>query len=196
MRTLSNTRPAAPSLAFLAALALLCLPQGARAQAPPALPATFFGTVEVEGKPAPDGARVRAFVGGKNCTQGDAARAFRDDDGLTRYVITVVHDTQVAGCGIDGAIVEFTVDGAPATPSATWFGRPQEVNLSAARPPSASPPSEDSPTAAPAATSANSLISPGGGGPGVLVWGVLVAAGAAVAAGLALAVRRKFRERA
>jgi hypothetical protein len=191
MRTLSNTRPAAVGLALLAAFLAVTPGPPAGAQAPPQLPATFFGTVEVEGEPAPDGARVRAFVGGIDCTQDGAAGAFHDG-GVTRYVITVVHDSQIAGCGTDGVAVSFTVDGAPARPSAAWSSRPQEVNLSA------SPPAN---TPAPAATpSPSPSFRPSTDEAGVaaraasrlLPWGALGAGLAAAAAGAALVARRKL----
>jgi hypothetical protein len=140
MRTVSNTR-LAPAAALFAALALVA---PAQAQAPPNVPATIFGTVTVEGAAARDGAVIRAYIDGKDCTQDGTKAAVRDGD-VTHFVIPVVHETQVPGCGKVGSVITFTIDGAEASPGATWKDGPQEVNLQAG--PGGSPvPTTPSPT--------------------------------------------------
>lgn len=131
MLTLSNTRVAAGTL-FAAVLVSVVCPDTTAAQGPPQIPATYFGTVEISGSPAPDGARVRALVNGKDCTQTGASPAVLDS-GVARYVIAVVHESQVPGCAVDGAEVTFTVDGVEVSPRVTWRSGPKEVNLAAAQ---------------------------------------------------------------
>lgn len=117
------------------------------AQGPPGLPATFYGAVVIDGKPPPDGTQVRAFINGKECTQaGNAGTVL--SGGIASYAITVPHESQVAGCGTEGATVSFAVGGQPASQTATWTARTQQVGLSVG---SATPPTLPSPT--PTATS-------------------------------------------
>lgn len=101
------------------------------AAAQPQIPATFFGSVAVDGTPAPDGAEVRGFVGGTDCTQSAPGerRAVRDG-GVTAYAIEVVHESQRPGCGRKGLRVTFTVDGVAAVQDAAWEAGAVRLDLS------------------------------------------------------------------
>ena len=136
-------RTASVALLAFVALGPLGAVGNVRAQGPPQIPATYYGTLTIDGAPAPEGAFVRAYIDGRDCTQTDAKGAVIEE-GVARYVITVVHHTQVAGCGLEGAAVLFEVDGVEASPSVKWVAGPQEVNLSAGA--SVSPESATTPT--------------------------------------------------
>ena len=83
--------------------------------AQPSVPATFFGTVAVEGDPPPDGTEIRGYVGGIDCTQVDGDfTGTVVDDGVAQYSVTIVHETQRPGCGAEGREVTFTIAGEPA----------------------------------------------------------------------------------
>ncbi len=100
------------------------------ASAQPQVPATFFGSATVDGKPPDDGTEVRGFVDGQDCTQvGPGYRGTIKDAGVGAYVINVVHESQKAGCGIEGKTVTFTIGGRTAVQTATWQLGPQRVDL-------------------------------------------------------------------
>lgn len=99
--------------------------------AQPQVPANFYGSVSVDGKPVPDGTEVLAFIDGKDCTQrGPSFRGTITVAGVSAYSIAVLHESQVPGCGAPGKTVTFTVAGRPATQTATWQFGPQQVDLS------------------------------------------------------------------
>jgi hypothetical protein len=144
-------------------LALLTVFPVRTAMAQPSIPATFFGSVTIDGQPAPTGTDVRGFIDGLDCTQSAPGErpAIRDGN-ATAYVISVVHDSQRAGCGRPGVSVTFTINGEPADQRATWQPGPIQVDLSIGpgaivplptatatvaglTPTSTSPPSEPSP---------------------------------------------------
>jgi hypothetical protein len=103
-----------------AALALLILLLGGALHAVPAAaqpgpatpPARIFGSVTVAGRPAP-GATVVAWIGSTACGRSTVAV-----DGT--YQVDVRSAASQAGCGTDGALVSFTVDGRPARESVTY----------------------------------------------------------------------------
>jgi hypothetical protein len=106
---------------------------------PPTPPNRFFG--DVTGAAA--GAQVAATIGGNVCGQTTVQA-----DGT--YVLDVVSSGQTAGCGAEGASVEFTVGGAPAG-SATWSsGQFSELDLT----PGVAPAPPEAPPAAPPAVEA------------------------------------------
>jgi hypothetical protein len=74
----------------------------ARAQATP--PARFYGSATIDGAPAVAGTVVQAFVGGAVCGTG----AVNPGSG---YSVDVASATSRSGCGIDGAVVTFTLGG-------------------------------------------------------------------------------------
>lgn len=99
--------------------------------AQPSVPATYYGTVAVDGQPPPDGTEVRGFVDGTDCTQLDGASAGTViADGVAQYSITIVHESQRPGCGAEGREVTFTIGGEPARQTATWTAGTQRVDLS------------------------------------------------------------------
>lgn len=119
------------------------------AAAQPSLPATFFGTASIDGAAPRAGAEVRGFVDGKDCTQGaPGERSIVIEGGIGKYVIHVVHESQIPGCGREGKTVTFTIDGRPAGQSAKWKAGPQPLDLNAG-PGSPVPLPTDVPTVAP-----------------------------------------------
>lgn len=123
---LSPGRLALPVL-VCAGLALAIV---AQAGAQPAVPATFYGSVAVEGEPVPGGTAVRAYIDGTDCTQdGDHFRAVVVVDDVSQYSIEVMHESQEPGCGAPGREVTFTVGGQPADQVAQWEPGPQRVDL-------------------------------------------------------------------
>ncbi|HMO95772.1 MAG TPA: hypothetical protein PKD27_06590 [Tepidiformaceae bacterium] len=112
-------------------LALLSLVPVQIASAQPSVPATFYGSVTVNGQAAPTGSEVRGFIDGLDCTQSAPGErpAIREGN-ATAYVIAVVHDSQRPGCGRPGVAVTFTVDGELAAQRATWQAGPIQVDLS------------------------------------------------------------------
>jgi len=146
---------------ILLPLAAALLAAGAAAAAAqPQIPATVYGSVTIDGQPAPTGTEVRAFIGSTDCTQAAPGErlAFREGQ-ATAYVVTVLHESQRPGCGRTGAVITFTVDGRPALQSVAWEPGPIRLDLSLGSPtviplPTATPtlPGSASPTARPAPT--------------------------------------------
>lgn len=95
--------------------AALLLGAAAGAQLPPT---RVFGTVTVDGRPAPAGTVVQAFIGERLCGEGVVRRI--SDDLPLGYVVDVAGATQVEGCGTDGAPITFRVGGVPANETATF----------------------------------------------------------------------------
>lgn len=117
--------------AALGAAALPLLAFHSTVLAQPSVPATFYGSVTIDGAPAPTGTDVRGFVGGVDCTQSAPGErpAVREGE-ATAYVIAVVHESQRPGCGRPGATVTFTIDGEPADQEGQWQPGPVHVDLS------------------------------------------------------------------
>ncbi|MGH2632418.1 MAG: hypothetical protein ACRDG3_03320 [Tepidiformaceae bacterium] len=100
--------------------------------AQPQLPATFYGTASIDGKPVPDGTDVRGFIDGMDCTQGGPThQGTVTDDTLSDYVIEVVHASQTPGCGGQGKMVTFTIGGRTAAQTVAWQAGPQHIDLNA-----------------------------------------------------------------
>jgi hypothetical protein len=98
--------------------------------AQPQVPASFYGTVSADGKPVADGASVFAFIDGKDCTQPGARGAIRQG-GASVYVLSVMHESQAAGCGLEGKTITFLVGDRPAAQGATWRPGLQHLDLNA-----------------------------------------------------------------
>jgi len=112
-----------------AAVGGLAVYAGASAQ--PSVPATFYGSVTVDGAPAEAGLEVRGFVAGLDCTQSAPGERLIIRDGATAaYVLYVVHDTQRPGCAREGSTVTFTIGGRAAVQGATWRPGPIRLDLS------------------------------------------------------------------
>ncbi|QFG02360.1 hypothetical protein [Tepidiforma bonchosmolovskayae] len=194
----------------------------AAAAAQPQIPATVYGSVTIDGQPAPNGTEVRAFIGSTDCTQAAPGErlAFREGQ-ATAYVVTVLHESQRPGCGRTGAVITFTVDGRPALQSVAWEPGPIRLDLSLGSPtviplPTATPtlPGAASPTARPAPTGpppTDDVALPGtlvpsppdvraagdprSGGSGAPLWPWLAGALLVLAAGAAAAVVALRRRR-
>jgi hypothetical protein len=191
MRNPPNTRLLAATPAVLALAYLIAARAPAVAQAPPHIPATFYGTLTVDGRPAPAGTMVRAFIDGKDCTQSDVRGSIMDGD-AARYVVTVVHETHTEGCGHEGAEVSFTVAGLPAPQKGAWTAGPVQVDLAVGPLPSPSPGLSPSPTRSQAAAGlvSGEEAAPGGGAIRIVL---LAIAAAVAAAGVALFAGRKLK---
>lgn len=125
-------------------------PGASQSLAQPSIPATYFGTVSVDGEAPPDGTEVRGFVDGVDCTQvdGDVAGTVVID-GVAQYSLTIVHESQQPGCGAEGREVTFTIDGQAAVQSATWSAGTHRLDLSVGE---GEPPPLPTPTSAVAST--------------------------------------------
>lgn len=138
------------------------------ALAQPQIPSSFYGSVTVDGQPAPDDIEVRAFIDGIDCTQAPPGESLAAREGdVTIYVLHVVHESQRPGCGRDGRAVTFTVAGLSASQQAIWRPGPQQADLSTgAGPvvplPSATATPAAAPTLAAGAASPTVLVRPTG----------------------------------
>lgn len=100
--------------------------QDAQAQGfPPDPPSTFYGTIS--GASPGDGIAAGIGSGGTSASCGTGA--VLSDSGSTVYVIDVITDDQVAGCGDTGRTIRFYIapqnaggGGAFATQTAAWPG--------------------------------------------------------------------------
>ena len=114
---------------LLAVTASLALASVALAQ--PQIPATYFGSVTVDGAPADAGIEVRAFVNELDCTQAPPGQqpVFIDGE-IAAYVLYVVHESQRPGCAREGSRVTFTIGGRPSNQTAIWKAGPIRLDLS------------------------------------------------------------------
>jgi hypothetical protein len=110
-------------------LALGCLAP-LRAEAQPTPPATFSGSASIDGKPAPNGTAIQAFIGGRDCTQPGAPGTVLQG-GVALYRIEVLAESQLAGCGSEGRVITFTIAGLSANQTATWKAAVQTLELTA-----------------------------------------------------------------
>jgi hypothetical protein len=118
---------AALCLVALSALALLMVESPGPRAVEAAVVSRFFGSVTLDGQPAPVGTVVTAQIGGVECGSTAVAGGETYD-----YVLDVAAAEETAGCGVEGATVWFTVGGGPAVQTATWqSGAFTELNLSA-----------------------------------------------------------------
>lgn len=116
-------------VSFLALTASFAFVLGARAQ--PQIPATYFGSVTVDGAPAAAGTEIRGLVDGLDCTQAPPGQqpVFIDGE-IAAYVLYVVHESQRPGCAREGSRVNFTIGGRPAVQTAVWAAGPARLDLS------------------------------------------------------------------
>jgi hypothetical protein len=138
------------------------------AEAQPTPPATFSGSASIDGKPAPSGTAIRAFIGGHDCTQPGAAGTVLQG-GVALYRIEVLAESQLAGCGSEGRVVTFSIAGLSANQTATWIAAVQTLDLTAstATPQRGATPTSvaATPTAPVVATVPASVTTPGTGTP-------------------------------
>lgn len=90
--------------------------QAGRAQMSP--PNRFYGSLTIDGAPAPAGTQVRAFIGDIDCTT--PREPFAVPAG--QYAVEVAHGSQIPGCGSDGAEVTFRVGGRTANEKGVFVG--------------------------------------------------------------------------
>jgi hypothetical protein len=86
-----------------------------RAQEPPT---RVFGTVTIEGRPAPLGTRVQAVLGDRLC--GEGVVRFVNEALPEGYVVDVAAATTTQGCGVNGARITFLVGGVRANETAVF----------------------------------------------------------------------------
>lgn len=102
------------------------------ATARPQAPSSFHGLVTVDGETPSEDTEVRALVGGVDCTQSPAGSPnVVLVDRSAAYVVNVVHEDQRAGCGREGATVDFTVNGYRVASPGTWRIGLQRLDLEA-----------------------------------------------------------------
>ena len=143
---------------LLAALSALGWLTPTWAEAQPSPPATFSGTASIDGKPAPDGTAIHAFIGDRDCTQPGAPGTVHQGT-VALYRIEVLAESQMPGCGSDGRVVTFTVGGHPANQTANWKAALQTIDLTAA---AGTPGAGASPTQSASATTSNATaVAPG-----------------------------------
>ena len=160
-------------------------------------PATFFGSVTVDGHSVSDGTAVVALIDGKVCGEGErepghkgtwTATEARPEYGIkagdSLYAVDVVSDSQVPGCGTEAAIVTFSVGGKPAHEKGLWIAGPNPLNLTAATlPPAGEPVPTPSGGEAPASPTSEPEASDGSG----FKWWPAVAGGAGGLVAVAMA---------
>ncbi len=155
-------------------------------------PATFFGSVTVDGDSVSDGTAVLALIDGNVCgeaerepgrkgtwTATEARSEYGINSGDSLYVVDVVSDSQVPGCGTDGAIVTFLIAGRPGDQVGLWKAGQNPLNLTAeTRPHAQEPVMTPSGGETPAAPASELDTSDDGG----FNWWPVVAGGAGLAA--------------
>jgi hypothetical protein len=136
------------------------------ARAQPGFPGSFYGSVAVDGRPVPDGTAIRGHIDGVDCTQlGENYRTTVTIDGVAQYAIEVLHESEREGCGDEGKVVEFFVDGVRARETAEWRAGVTKVDLNVGEGtgPTLAPPSPTStlePTAAAATATEAAQFTP------------------------------------
>jgi hypothetical protein len=100
-------------------------------------PSRFAGRVVISGQPAPAGTIIQARIGSVVCGSSTAFAS----GGETRYVIDVATLADAhPGCGIDGAIVTFSIGDSVANQSGAWHNYQLNLlDLSAGAAPAAPP---------------------------------------------------------
>jgi hypothetical protein len=135
---------------ILAAVLLVMTPsfRAGIVEAQPAPPATFVGTVRLDGQTVPDGTAVVALVNGNLCGKssrepGQEGTWTLDTDladlgmhaGDSIYVVDVASDSQTPGCGTEGALVDFQVAGRVTHQQGLWKAGLNTLNLTVGQPP-------------------------------------------------------------
>jgi hypothetical protein len=128
------------------------------AEAQPAPPATFVGTVSADGQTVADGTPVLALVNGNLCGKssrepGQEGTWTLDKDvvdlglhaGDSIYIVDVASDSQTSGCGTEGAIVTFQVAGRSAHQQGLWKAGLNTLNLTVGEPASTATPAGPAP---------------------------------------------------
>lgn len=129
-------------------------PSPTPAPVPGLSPMQVVGTALLNGQAAPAGTTVAAQVGGVTCGSTTTTSAK-----LMNFSMQVRSASQQAGCGTNGAAVTFTINGAQATPTATFASGGSisvQINAQSGGPPVPTPaptptPPPPAPTPPPAA---------------------------------------------
>ena len=161
------------------------------AEAQPAPPATFVGTVRLDGQTVADGTAVFALVNDKLCGKssrepGQEGTWTLDKDvanlgmhaGDSIYIVDVASDSQTPGCGTEGAIVTFQVAGQLTHEQGLWKAGLNTLNLTVGQAPaSAGTPEGQAPNALEEDTesSVRWWIPAAGGGGAVVLIGLVAA---------------------
>lgn len=163
------------------------------AQAQPSPPATFAGTVRVDGQTVPDGTPVLALVNGKLCGEssrepGQKGTWTVDEDvadlgmhaGDSIYIVDVASDSQTPGCGTEGDIVTFQVAGRPAHEEGLWKAGFNSLSLTVGQAPVPATAAQGQAPAAPQEKSSDAFPwwapAAGGAGAAAIIVGLLAAA--------------------
>lgn len=127
--------------------ALFILPVAVSAQGPPTLPCRFYGTVQLEGAPVPDGTVITATIAGDTYTTITPAIY-----GSSTYFIKL---DPLPGISYDkGAQVTFKIDNYNADQTGNWeFGGNTQLDLTSSIPPPPPPTPAPTPTPTPTPTS-------------------------------------------
>jgi hypothetical protein len=108
-----------PILWLLVLVLLIVVPTSVQAEPPP-LPSSFYGTVKVDGKDAPSGTSITAWIKGVN--YGDPATV-AIYNGNTVFSISVPGDElstpQIEG-GVRGDVVQFRIDNQTTDQQGVW----------------------------------------------------------------------------
>jgi hypothetical protein len=162
------------------------------AKAQPSPPATFAGTVKVDGQRVPDGTPVLALVNGNLCGEssrepGQKGTWTVDKDvadlgmhaGDSIYIMDVASDSQTPGCGTEGATVTFLVNGQPTHEKGLWEAGFNSLDLTVGQAPtSTSTPQAQAPTDLEEDSDASVrwwIPAAGGGGAALVAAGLLTA---------------------
>ena len=159
------------------------------AKAQPSPPASFAGTVKLDGQSVPDGTPILARVNGNLCGEGSrrpgekgtwtSDRDLADlgaKEGDSIYIVDVVSDSQTPGCGTEGATVTFEVDGRPANEQAPWKAGFNARNLTVGQAPATTPEGQTPTAVEDDSDSSISWWIPAAGGGGAIVIAGLAAA--------------------
>lgn len=93
-------------------------------------PSTVFGSVADSGGVVPAGVTVEAYIGDTLC--GTKGRTEFTGDGAARvtvYVVDVVSESQIAGCGVEGREIRVKIGERFATQTAKWNPGPVQLDV-------------------------------------------------------------------
>lgn len=94
-------------------------------------PSTVFGSISDSGGQVEAGLPVEAYIDGKLCgTKGKTEYTGEGSSRVTVYVVDVVSDEQISGCGKDGKEIQIKVGDRFASQVAKWTPGPVQLDLS------------------------------------------------------------------
>ena len=104
-------------------------------------PTRFYGSLTINGAPAPPGTEVRTFINGVDC-----GSRLTTEEG--RYVVDAAHFATVEGCGVEEEEVVFVVNGVTANERDTFtqgMFKERDLTVTGDVPPPAPPPDQPPP---------------------------------------------------